>query len=120
MLIFHGREKVLESSMVASYISVSALRGVYRSVTFRASLWKSPARSNQVWPFRFVTVTTRVSPSQCPFDQPIQLSTGASAGLSIFIDRTAPANSYAIMIACGDWIIWNGYGIYVDRGTPPR
>src|ERR1700684_1235976 len=120
MLIFHDREKVLGSSMVASYISVSALRSVYRSVTFRASLWKSPARSNQVWSFRSVTVTTSVSPSQCPLDQPIQLSTGASVGLSILMDRTAPANSYAIMIACEDWMIWNGYGMYVDRGTPPR
>src|SRR5271169_3417087 len=116
MLIFHCREKVLESSMVASYIRMSALSGVKRSVTLRASLWKSPARSNQVWSFKSVTVTTRVSPSQCPLDQPIQLSAGASVGLSILIDRTAPANSYAIMIVCGDWIIWNGYGMYVDRG----
>src|SRR5579863_462238 len=33
MAIFHGREKTLESSTVASYQRMSGLRGVYRSTT---------------------------------------------------------------------------------------
>src|SRR5438552_1320399 len=93
MLIFHGRENTFGSSIVASYMSVSALRGVQRSTTCKASLRKLPARSNQVWSFRLVTSTTSVSPSQRPLDHPIQLSAGAFVGGPILMMRTAPAYS---------------------------
>src|SRR6202012_2720398 len=102
MLIFHGFENVSGSSIVASNIIVSGLRGVKRSTTWSLLLWKSPARSNHESSLSPVTSTTRVSPSQCPFDQPIQLSTGAFVALSMLIVRTALAYSYEIKIVFGD------------------
>src|ERR1022692_586872 len=102
MPIFQGRENTFESSMVASYIRISELRGVYRSTTCKASLWKFPALSNHVLSFKPVTSTTSVSPSQCPIDHLIQLSTGAGVGFPISMVRTAPAYSYEIRMVFAD------------------
>jgi hypothetical protein len=66
---------------------------VKRSVTFSASLWKSPARSNHVSSLKSVTSTTSVSPSHLPRDHPIQLGLGLSPTVSMWIVRVAPANS---------------------------
>ena len=43
MLIFRGCVKSFGSSIVASQLSTSGLRGVYRFTTGKASLWKLPA-----------------------------------------------------------------------------
>ena len=63
---------------------------------------------------------TSVSPSQCPFDHPIQLSAGASIWSSMYTVRTAPANSKSIMTWARLWMIWNGNGMYMPRGVPGR
>src|SRR6185436_12305011 len=92
-LVFQGRVNTFGSSMVASYIRWYGLTGVYRSTTCSASLWKLPARSNQVWSLKLVTSTTSVSPSQCPRDHPIHVSLGLEPASSMWIVRVAPANS---------------------------
>src|SRR6267142_540278 len=105
MLIFQGRVNTLGSSIVASYIKTSGLMRVYRSTTCKASLWKFPALSNQVWSLRSVTSTTSVSPSQRPRDHPIQESVGLFVCPVMRMVRVALANSYAIRILSGVWII---------------
>jgi hypothetical protein len=81
MLIFHGREKTFGSSIVASYVRWLGVTGVYRSVTWSSSLWKFPARSNQVWSLKSLTSTTSVSPSQRPRESPIQKASASGCGL---------------------------------------
>ena len=70
----HGRVNTSGSSIVASYSRWSGPVGVYRSTTCRAVLWKLPARSNHVSSLKWITSTTRVSPSHRPRESPIQKS----------------------------------------------
>src|ERR1700693_1860182 len=83
MLIFQGRVKTFGSSIVTSYRSASGrdeeLRGVKRSTTCSASLWKSPERENQVRSLKWLTSTTSVLPSQWPTEWPIHVSAGGRA-----------------------------------------
>src|SRR5688572_23791610 len=120
MLIFHGRVNTLGSSMVASYEMASRLMNVNRSTSFRASLWKFPDLSNQVWSVKSVVSTTRVSPSQRPSEWPMYAVLGYGATLSRWIVREASANWKIIMILVVPWAIWNGDGRYIARGTPGR
>lgn len=64
----------------------------YRSVTRKLSLAKLLALPNQDIPLNPVTSTTSASPSQCPLDVPIHVSTAASRGLPIVMTRLVVAN----------------------------
>src|SRR6202162_1884427 len=95
MLIFQGRVKTFGSSIVTSYRSASGrdeeLRGVKRSTTCSASLWKSPERENQVRSLKWLTSTTSVLPSQWPTEWPIHVSAGGGSTGSRGMGRLAPA-----------------------------
>src|SRR5215471_19178544 len=96
MAIRHGRVKTLGSSIVTSYQMTSGVLNVKRSTRCSASLWKLPARSNQLLSLKFDTSTTSVSPSQCPTEWPIQVSSGGGATLSKWTVRAVLVNEYAI------------------------
>jgi len=96
---------------ITQYNVVPGLMGVIRSTTCSASLWKFPARSNQLRSLNPVVSITSVSPSQCPFDQPIQLSTGASVWLLMWTMRLELAYSYTNRMSRCPWTIWKGYGM---------
>src|SRR6516165_2018305 len=87
MAMRHGRVKTFGSSIVTSYQITSGDLGVKRSTRCSASLWKLPARSNQLRSLKLVTLTTSVSPSQWPTEWPIQVSSGGPSTLSMWIVR---------------------------------
>ena len=89
-----------------------------RSCSFSASLWKLPARSNQVRSLKFVTSVTSTSPSHRPTEWPIHVSSGGPSTLSRCTVRAVLVNSYAKWILFVLCVISNGYGMYVARGIP--
>jgi hypothetical protein len=72
------------------------------------SVWWLPERSNQVESLKPFTVMASVSPSHLPFDQPIQLSTGASVWFDMCTMRFELAYSYTNRMSFWPWTIWNG------------
>ena len=78
--------------------------------------------SNQVRSLWLVTSTTSVSPSQRPRESPIQNGSGVDGPAAVRVDQPEHLLPFERHrdVRRGVWKIWNGYSMYMMRGTPGR